>query len=64
MITLKEKPGELVKVNASLREDSLKLKWKWTGKVGTGEILRWLYMKPIVNLNHSKFVVSLLSQQQ
>ena len=27
----------------------------WTGKVGTGEILRWLFMKPIVNLNHSKW---------
>ena len=39
MITLKEKPGELFKVNAWPREDSLKLKWKWTGKVGSGEIM-------------------------
>ena len=34
IVTLKEKPGELFKVNAWLREDPLKLKWKWTGKVG------------------------------
>ena len=33
VITLKEKPRELFKVDASLREDSLKLKWKWTGKM-------------------------------
>ena len=32
-ITLKQKPGELFKVNVRLREDSLKLKSKWTGKV-------------------------------
>ena len=38
-ITVKEKPGELFKVSAWLREDSLKLKLKWTGKVGRGEIL-------------------------
>ena len=30
IVTLKEKPRELFKVNAWLREDPLKLKWKWT----------------------------------
>ena len=30
MVTLKDKPGELFKMNVWLREDSLKLKWKWT----------------------------------
>ena len=38
MITLKEKPGELFKVNAWLREDSLKLNSKWTGKVVRGDM--------------------------
>ena len=55
MITLMEKPGELFTVNSWLREDSLKLKWQRTGKVGTGEVLMWLYTKPIVNLKHSKW---------
>ena len=55
MITLKEMPGEFLKVNASLREVSLKLKWKWTGKGGRGEILIWFFLEPIVNLNHSKW---------
>ena len=31
MITWKEKPGELFLVNAWLREDPLKRKWKWKG---------------------------------
>ena len=53
MITLKEKSGELFKANASLREESPKLKWKSAGKVGRGEILVWLCVKLIVNLNHS-----------
>ena len=54
MITLTEKPGDLFKVNVWLREDSLKLKSKWTGQVGREEILIWFYTKLIVNLNHSK----------
>ena len=43
MIFLIENPGEPFKVNAWLRVGSLKLKWKWTGKVGRGEILTWPY---------------------
>ena len=31
--TFKEKPEELFKVHVWLIEDSLKLKWEWTGKV-------------------------------
>ena len=53
MNTLKKKPGELFKVDVWLREDSLKLKSKWTGKVGREETLIWLNTKPIVNMNHS-----------
>ena len=37
MIALKEKPGELFKVNVWLGEDSLKLKSKWTREVGREE---------------------------
>ena len=52
MNTLKRKQNELFKVNAQLRKDYQRLGWKWTEKVGKGEILILLHMKPINNLSH------------
>ena len=43
---LKNKQHELFKVNVLLRKDSLRLRWKWTEKVGRGDILILLNMKP------------------
>ena len=56
MLTLlKKKQNELVKESVQLRDDYLRLKLKWKEKVGKGEILILLYMKPINNLNHQNW---------
>ena len=44
--------NELCKMNVQFREDYPRLKQTWTEKVGKGEILILLFMKPINNVNH------------
>ena len=50
--TLKRKQNELLKVNVQLRKDYLRLRRRWTEKVGNREILILLYVKSINNLSH------------
>ena len=48
----KKQLHELFKVNVQLREDYLRLKWRWLEKVAKGENLILLQTKPINNLCH------------
>ena len=52
MNNMKRKQNELFKVSVWLREDYLRLRFKWSEEVRKGEILTLLSMKPISSLNH------------
>ena len=51
MFTLSRKLTWLFEKNAQLRDDYLKLKRTWKQEIGKGEVLVWLFMKPIENLS-------------
>ena len=52
MLPLNKKLNELFKESVQLRKDDLRLRLKLTEEVGKEEILIFLLMKPIDNMNH------------